>query len=306
MESTKGKYQSHEEVPMKRTSKTQETRTPGPGRKRGRRKIKIEAGQVVGVPLCDGSFGLAHIARYDLSIWCVLYDQRERDIAKLSEQIEPAMKSHPIAVMEVTSNLVEDGLWPIIGTVVPCYAPELLDTKGWSYVGTNTQFLFEAYYGLRPWDEAAIPKWYDNMLLPGVPVPPSVRYKRDFEKETTGNSDKQPRPADSAVSPHEETPAPNPPRDKPGEIHIQMKYPGEGLPSIELLHQRQALERALEETGAGEVSDAGGGGGEMDVYLQTDSILRAIPLVKAALHKAGFTRDVTIEFEENEPSDEPD
>jgi hypothetical protein len=76
------------------------------------------------------------------------------------------------------------------------------------------------------------------------------------------------------------------------------------MPSIELLHRRQAVERALEEAGAGEVTDAGGGGGVMDIYLQTDSVRRAAPLVKAALLAAGFEEGVAITVECPAPEDD--
>ncbi len=160
--------------------------------------------------------------------------------------------------------------------------------------------LAEAYHGLRAWDELYDPKEYDRMLLPGVPVPPTARYKRDFEKDravaSSATSIAGAAPADDTASLV---------TDGPAEIHIEIKYPGEALPSIELLHRRQAVERALEEAGAGEVTDAGGGGGVMDIYLRTDDIRRAMPVVMKAVKDAGFENAAKIEVgARSDPEDE--
>lgn len=119
------------------------------------------------------------------------------------------------------------------------------------------------------------------MLLPGVPVPPTVRYKRDFERD-----------AALAAAPIESAP---PVTAGPAEIHIEIKYPGEALPSIDLLHGRQAVERALEEAGAGEVTDAGEGGGVMDIYVRTDDVRRAMPVVMKVVKEAGFENEAKID-----------
>ena len=62
------------------------------------------------------------------------------------------------------------------------------------------------------------------------------------------------------------TTKPGPEKEGPGEIHITIRYPGDDIPSIELVRRRNALEKQLEKRGAGEVSESGGGEGVMDVY----------------------------------------
>jgi hypothetical protein len=273
---------------------TKRDKKPAPSLTTRSRRVRVEAGQIVAVPLCDGSFALAHIARFDLSIWCVLFDGRAHDVTGLSHRIDAALASRPIAVMEVTSVQVRDGTWPVIGSRTPCYPAAMLDTKGHSSVGMLTQMLFEAYYGLRPWDEGWDPKDYEKRLLPGVPVPPTVRYKKDFEKDAAASASSHVPPADAEP----------PVTDGPAEIHIEIKYPDNALPSIDLLHRRQALEDALEASGAGEVTDAGGGGGVMDIFLETKDVRRALPLVEAAVRAHGFADDAHIET--SAPEDAPE
>jgi len=194
------------------------------------------------------------------------------------------MKNGPIAMLEVTGDEIADGHWPVIGHRDPAYPVEMLDMKGISYTAGMSRYLFNAWYGLIPWDGMYDPRCYEKMLLPGAPVPPTVRYKRDFE-------------AAAAVAPTsapETTPEPSV-TDGPAEIHIEIKYPGDALPSIDLLRRRQALERTLEAAGAGQVTDAGGGGGVMDIYLRTVDVRRAMPLVEAAVQACGFAADARIE-----------
>lgn len=255
-----------------------------------RKRVKVETGQIVAIPLSDGSYALAHIAQHQLSIWCVLFGQRSPEIGGLLDGLDGALASPPIAVMQVTSIQVRDGSWPVIAVREPNYPAEMLDTHGQSAVGTVLQMLAEAYHGLRAWDELYDPKEYDRMLLPGVPVPPTARYKRDFEKDravaSSATSIAGAAPADDTASLV---------TDGPAEIHIEIKYPGEDLPSVELLHRRQALERTLEGAGAGEVTEAGGGGGVMDIYLRTEDVRRATPVVMNAIKDAGFEHDAKIE-----------
>jgi hypothetical protein len=264
-----------------------------------RRRVKVKPGQVVGVPLRDGTFALAHIAlRPYLSMTCVLFAHNAATAEQLLEGLDEVLRGRPIAVMVVTSDEARSGSWPVIAERDPAYPAELLDTRGVSHTASLARMVFEAYYGLRPWDELYDPKGYEKMLLPGVPVPPTVRYKRDFERDAAAVAAKAAAADEPALQVTE----------GPGEIHIEITYPGEGLPPVELLHRRQKLESALEAAGAGEVTDAGGGGGVMDIFLQTDDVARALPLVKAAVKEAGFDKDARIEAapldEDEEEEDE--
>lgn len=266
---------------------------PAALREHKRKRVKVAAGQIVAVPLIDGTYGLLHVVVFKIGIIAAHFAHRGAPPEGLLDGVDEALRTGPIAMLKVTSDEIRVGDWPVIGHRDRTYPAEMLDMKGISYTASMSRHLFNAYYGLLPWDGMHDPRCYEKMLLPGVPVPPTVRYKRDFEKEA----------AAAAASAPTTNPAP-PVTDGPAEIHIEIKYPGEGLPSIELLHRRQALERSLAEAGAGEVTDAGGGGGVMDVYLQTSDVRRALPLVRAAVRAAGFEKDTTIEA--SSPSDPED
>jgi hypothetical protein len=237
--------------------------------------------------LLDGTYALVHVARKNITFVTAHFAHRARRPEQLLEGLEDAMEKGPIAVLEVTGDEITDGHWPVIGQREPTYPNAMLDMKGTSYTANMSRCLFSAYYGLRAWDEMKDPRFYEKVLQPGVPVPATVRYKRDFEKDAAA--------AATAAPPSTSDDTESPVTDGPAEIHIEIKYPGDALPSIELLRRRQTLEGALEASGAGEVTDAGGGGGVMDVYLQTKDVRRAMPLVEAAVQACGFAGDARIE-----------
>lgn len=275
----------------RKVSEPKDAASPKPKRKR----VKVVTGQLTAVPLLDGSFALVHVALHDMSIIAAHYAHRAESPALLLQGLDEAMRTSLIAVLEVTSDEIHDGHWPVIGHREPAYPTTLLDTKGVSYTASASRGLFEAFYGIRPWDEMAIPRWYDQMLLPGVPVPSTARYKRDFDQHA---------PSGSATATTDSTKVPDSKpciTEGPGVIHIEIKYPGEGLPPIPLLKRRQAIEEGLESAGAGTVIDAGGGGGVMDVYLETVDVAHALPFVREAVNAAGFHDEARIEVEP--PSD---
>lgn len=249
-----------------------------------RRRVKVSTGQLIAVPLLDGSYALLHVALYNGRIIGAHYAHRGVTPDALAHGLDDALGLGPLAILAVTADEVSDGHWPVIGHTSRPYPAEMLDMKGISHTASMSRHLFNAYHGLLPWDGMHDPRCYEKMLLPGVPVPPTVRYKRDFEKEAAAATASAPKSCpEPAVT------------EGPAEIHIEIRYPGDALPSLDLLHRRQALERSLEEAGAGEVTDAGGGGGVMDVYLQTHDIRQAMPLVETAIKAAGFEKDATIE-----------
>jgi hypothetical protein len=255
-----------------------------------RKRIKPKAGDLFAVPLTDGSFGLGHIAVFDsveyLEPSCVLFAHRAARPDDLLVNVDEVME-HPIGVMVTNASELRCGAWPIIGWRRPDYAgfemPKFMDMKHGSYtVGVLPEFL-EAYHGLRPWDEWPMSAtWYGDILLPGVPIPPTARYTREFPP--------------SGKAPPAAPPEPPPPvTEGPAEIHVQILYPGNDLPTVDQLHTRQELERRLEAEGAGEVTDAGGGEGVMDVYLETDDVQRSMPIVERLVAELGIVSDTLIE-----------
>lgn len=274
-----------------------------------RRRFKAQSGDILAIPLCDDSFGLAHVATLSPDLTCVVFPFRAAEMSALVPGFDRALEGGPIAVLALTPNRVTDGSWPVIGHRLPTYSGHLVDTKGRSYTAGCLEDLLNAYHGLQPWDGMGDPRCFEKDMLPGVPVPPTVRYKKDFERE-----------AHAAVA--ETTSTPTPAEETAlsitegrGVIHIEIKYPGDDLPTIPLLKRRQAIETRLEAAGVGEVTDAGGGGGVMDIYLETTDLARALPFVHAAIKEAGFENDARIEVapvseddedEEGDPEAEDD
>lgn len=148
-----------------------------------RRRVKVKEGQLVAVPLVDGTFALGHVARhYYRQATVAHFAHRAESPAKLLDGAQEAMKGQPVAVLAVTHDEIYEGYWPVIGCVVPAYPESILDTKGTSYTASVSRGLMNAWYGLEPWDGMADPRCHEKMLLPNTHVPPTVRYKHDFER----------------------------------------------------------------------------------------------------------------------------
>ena len=261
-----------------------------------RRRIKPKAGDVFAVPLCDRTYGLGHVVFYDYSFIGALFGKRSSRQEDLIVDLDEAL-TRPIAMLVLTGGELRSGEWPVLAFREPVYPsaliPKFHGEGAVSYTATAGPGLLDAYHGLVPWDYFKDPKENEKMLLPGVPVPSTVRYKRDF-----------PPPLGTAPA---APPTPEPPVTKgPAEIHLQILYPGKDLPTAEQLHKRQELERRVEEEGAGEVTDAGGGEGVMDIYLATDDVQRAMPIVERLVATLGLAEDTLIEAGPLDETDEDD
>lgn len=78
------------------------------------------------------------------------------------------------------------------------------------------------------------------------------------------------------------------------EIHIQIKCAGDGFPSSEELASRHALEDALLEAEVGEIVDAGGGMGVMDVYLDVEDVAAAMATATEIVKRLGLENRAKI------------
>lgn len=266
-----------------------------------RRRVRVKTGMIVAVPLRDGSFGLAHVVHYYGNAVTAHFAHRAASPEKLLVGLKEAMADRLLTILDVTSNRISDGYWTVVGHEEPAYPATMLDMKGTSHTAGMSEWFFDAYYGLVPWDGMHDPRYFEKKLLPGVSVPPTVRYKRDFEMAAAAQ-------AAAAATTSTSTPAQQTGpaiTEGPGVLHVEIKYQGEGLPSMELLHRRQAIEEGLESAGIGTITDAGGGGGVMDIYLQTKDVARAMPFVHAALKEAGF-EDARIAVEPMSEDEEPE
>lgn len=79
------------------------------------------------------------------------------------------------------------------------------------------------------------------------------------------------------------------------EIHIEIKCDGDGFPSSAELAKRHAVEDALAEAEVGEVVDAGGGRGVMDIYVDVKDVAVAMAKTKAIVKRLGLESRTRIE-----------
>lgn len=79
------------------------------------------------------------------------------------------------------------------------------------------------------------------------------------------------------------------------EIHIKIQCDGDGFPSPEELTQRHSLEDALADADVGEVVDAGGGMGVMDIYVEVKDVDVALSKTQEIVQRLGLESRTTIE-----------
>ncbi len=259
-------------------------------------QIEVKTGMVLAVPLWDGSLALAHVAENGGNGRIALFVHRRATMDELFLGLEDALQRKAIAILTVPLGEIENGNWLHVADYEATYPVSLLTHAKRSYEAKAVPALFEAVYGMRVWDEPVVPGTYEDMLLPHLPVPPKMaRTRAHFDRAAAEMA------AAAAAAP------PRPPLPEGGGvIHIEIKYPGEELPTIALLKRRQAIENGLETAGVGEITDAGGGGGIMDIYLETNDVAHALPFVHAAIKEAGFENDARIEIGPVVEDDEED
>ena len=138
---------------------------------------RFAAGDIFGIPLPDGSFAAGQVLGRERealnSLGCAFFPDRVK-------AGDPVSLSDPIAVLLVTPDLLNKGIWPVVSrdepTVLPQDRPyERFRAAKWvgaKIVGSgNLQKLLAAYHGLAAWDDGHDPNYLDPLLLPGVPRP---------------------------------------------------------------------------------------------------------------------------------------
>jgi hypothetical protein len=261
-----------------------------------RKRIKSRVGDIFAIDLAGGSWGLGHIVAGGGADTChVLFANYAASVEDLRTLLDQAMLD-PVGMVVSNDTEIRRGTWPIVGHREPQYPGIVFPKLGmgggttWHSPAALPEFI-EAYHGLRPWDEAPISVvWNREILLPHLPIPATARFRG-------GSPAPVPPP----------TVKPPPVTEGPALVTIQLVYPGSGYPSTDLVRKRQEMERRLEAAGAGEVEGAESGAGVMEVYLRTDDVRRAVPLVEQIAGELGFKDDLLIEtapLEDDEGEDE--
>jgi hypothetical protein len=232
------------------------------------------------VPLRDGTYGLGQLRELtDDGQSILLYRTRAKSPEELAELARSVAATEAVGALTIGTLELARGDWRIVGNAGEQGGVSALHRppSGTSYSGETVDGFLEAFHGLRPWDEfPRMPDWYGALLLPNVKPPPN-RVMRDAPPKEK---------AKPATPRHAEIP------DGEGELHVEILYEGDGLPDVPLLRKRQALESWIEGEGLGEVTDAGGGGGVLDIFVQTKDARRAAAAIESKLAELGW-RDVS-------------
>jgi hypothetical protein len=122
------------------------------------------------------------------SVSCAFFDRRINRKSDL-EEIQTLPPELVFAVLFVTRDLLDSGVWRVVGrfpvTLPREYFPyERLRAN--AYVGAkvvgskNVNEFLNAFYGLRPWDDWKDPAYLDKLLISSAKKPSHVKYKADF------------------------------------------------------------------------------------------------------------------------------
>jgi len=244
--------------------------------------VSYDAGAVVALPLCDGSFGAIGVCAFDAggSPIVVLLDAR----APSREALEGAVDwATPVACVCILDSEIVSGEWPVVATRgfrdldSDALAARVRGSS--SSGGTAVDFL-EAYFGLRTWDAYGDPRYFDLMLLDGV-NPGARCYKRDvFERRLVAAFGRIP----TCVS------------EGPASIHVTLAYPGSGLPRlIDLPKPRQLAEKMLRSVPGATAVETGGGAGVFDLFVTTTDAAAACKAIEGAAAELRLNRDLILE-----------
>jgi hypothetical protein len=255
------------------------------------------------IPLRDGSLGLGEFigngnlgdnrtsSIYDSPL-CVLYGVRESSLELLRDRLDNLTLSDVVGLAALGTLEIQRGIWLVIGNHASSkftYLASLPKAHEGSYTGEIFEEFLEAYHSLRSWNDYPMaPIWFREILLPHL-QPPSQKGA--------------PAPKGSPTSEVKPMTEPQPAPSGPAQVHVTITYAGEGLPSVALLRKRRSVEAWIEREHLGEVTDAGGGGGVMDIFVDAPNARKAITAVREKLDKIGWGTCTKIEFETLDESD---
>lgn len=146
-----------------------------------RRKQKPNAGDVVAVPLLDGSVGCGHVYEAGHGIRIVLFSVRARSAARLQTAVDDLPSFEPIFALNVTSDMIEDGDWPVVGNTTFRHAVALEDPQK-SHTAVTARTCLSAYYGMWPWDGMFDAGYFEKLLVDGAALPDTRRSRASFEE----------------------------------------------------------------------------------------------------------------------------
>jgi hypothetical protein len=142
-----------------------------------RRKQSWTIGNVLGIPLLDGSYVLAQIVGREPgalnSVSCALFDYVFKDPEEMPD-CELLMPERAFAVLFVTRDLLDSHRWRVSGHCEVRIPRELLpfehlrasDFVGACVIGSGIVESFaNGFYGLSPWNDMHDPHYFDKLLL---------------------------------------------------------------------------------------------------------------------------------------------
>jgi hypothetical protein len=253
------------------------------------KRIRIKLGDIFAVPLGDGSFGVAQIGAIGARVpTYVVLASRFREVGEIGRDLEAALRK-PVAAIFVSGSIsAVDGLWPRVACRPPRFDVPIpvftIEAGVSSYSDGIIESIAATYTGAR---RIMNLEYLRKFLLPGVSLPSAA-------------VDAVPQPPAPSPGAASSGGVPVPPRGR-AHAHIAMTYTGEGLPPVDVVRRRQALGHAIENERLGEVTDAGGGGGIVEMELEVEDAAAVHDRLLELAREHGFPEAVIV-YEGEEPN----
>jgi hypothetical protein len=146
-----------------------------------RKRIQWDHGDLFGVPLADGSFGIVQAVDHWMpagGIYVAVTDQRAESLSPVAE-LNPHLRV--IARMAVVDNGFDFGWFPRIGPAVALARRQDFPNERFaqsdyvgakSYTGGILADFLSAWHGMAPWTPYKDPEYFDKLLADGIGRPP--------------------------------------------------------------------------------------------------------------------------------------
>jgi hypothetical protein len=246
-----------------------------------KKKLTARRGDVVAIRLADGTYGLGQVAEWTRhSMRLIVYTGRT------SAPVPIADLGRPIASLDLTNELVEDGVWPVVEHR-ECRFDAPTRPEGVSKGGHAAGYLLDVFHGLGVLVGAeSIDFHYEPMLLPSVDP-------RELEEGLARAVAAGRGPRGALMQMPQASPSDEVASSGPAELRISIRFAGGGMPASADLRLRHELERRLKEFGT--VSDAGAGEGRLDVWVQVPHGHQAVTRAELILRELGILDRAEIE-----------
>ena len=150
---------------------------------------KWSVGDYFCIELSNGELAYGQVVAKEYNFpTCALFEAKSRDILS----VEDVRKTRVISILHLGPDLLDKGVWKVMGPGKPIADPDSSPLGKRGAVGTRSfgsgtalQQLAEAYFGLAPWNVGYCgdDHYYDKRLMPDVTRPSNCQWLSEEERQ---------------------------------------------------------------------------------------------------------------------------